>query len=151
MLRTTLLAAAIALGPVMAAAAPADLAAAKPVIDRANADWLPAMQAGDADRIAEPYAEDGVFVLPNGETIVGRKAIAEFYRKRLSSGRKILSGGIHQDGLSEVAGGLIIEWGHGGSTTVDAAGKRATSSGPYMTVWKKGADGRWAIVRNLIF
>ena len=134
-----------------AAASPADIAAARPTIDHANADWLPAMKAGDAARVAADYADDGVFVLPNGQAIVGRPAITEFYRKQLAGGRKILSGGIHQDGLGEAAGGLIVEWGHGGSTSVDAAGKQTSASGPYMTVWKKGADGRWAIVRNLIF
>jgi uncharacterized protein (TIGR02246 family) len=144
------LAAAVLL-PAAAHASPADIAAAKPAMARANADWLPAMQAGDADRLAEPYAEDGVFVLPDGQTVVGRKAIAEFYRKRLSPSRKVLNGGIHTDGVGEAQGGLVIEWGHGGATTVDAAGKPTTAEGPYMTVWKKGPDGRWAIVRNLVF
>jgi len=156
MQRIPMLAAALALLAAPAAAAPhkgaeGAVAEARPTIARANADWLPAMQAADADRVAEPYAEDGVFVLPDGRTVVGRKAIAEMYRKSLSSGRKVLSGDIHQDGLYTAAGGLVIEWGHAGTTSLDAAGKRASSAGPYMTVWKKGADGRWAIVRNLVF
>src|SRR5690349_10922174 len=92
---------------------------ARPVIARANADWLPAMRAADAARVAEPYADDGVFVLPDGRTVVGRKAIEDMYRKSLSSGRKVLSGDIHQDGLYEAAGGLIIEWGHAGTISVD--------------------------------
>ena len=120
-------------------------------MDRANADWLPAMQAGDGARIAEAYAADGVFMLPGGQTIVGRAAIADFYAKQLAGGPRILKGAIHTDGVGEAAGGLVIEWGHGGATSVDAAGKETTTSGPYMTVWKKEADGRWAIVRNLIF
>jgi uncharacterized protein (TIGR02246 family) len=150
--RVLTLAAALALlaGPALAASKSA-VDEARPTIARANADWLPAMRAGDAERVAEPYAEDGVFVLPNGQTIVGRKAVVELYRKSLSGRRKVLSGDIHQDGLSEAAGGLIIEWGHVGTSSVDAAGKKTTSAGPYMTVWKKGADGRWAIVRNLVF
>ncbi|MFL5295703.1 MAG: YybH family protein [Phenylobacterium sp.] len=133
------------------AAAAGNVSSARPTIARANADWFPAMQAGDAERVAEPYATDGVFVLPNGQTIVGRAAVADFYRKQLSGGRKILKGGVQTDGLGAAAGGLVIEWGHGGVTSVDAAGKTTTSSGPYITLWKKGADGRWAIVRNLIF
>ena len=134
--------------PAVAADVPA---AARAVMARANADWLPAMQAKDAQRIAEPYAEDGVFVLPNGQTIVGRKTIAEFYARQLGAGRRIVKGGIHTDGVGAAADGLVIEWGHGGATSLDAAGKETTTNGPYMTVWKKGADGRWAIVRNLIF
>jgi len=124
---------------------------ARPTIAKANADWLPAMQAADAARVTEPYANDGVFVLPNGQAVVGKTAIEAMYRKSLSGGRKVVGGDIHQDGLREAAGGLILEWGHAGTTRLDAAGKRTTSAGPYMTVWKKGADGRWAIVRNLVF
>lgn len=152
MQRILTLAAALALLASPALSAPkSSIGEARPTIDHANADWLPAMQARYGGRIAAAYADDGVFVLPNGQTIVGRKAIGEFYDKQLSSGRKILSATIHTDGLSQAAGGLVIEWGHASSTSADAAGKRTTSGGPYMTVWKKGADGRWAIVRNLVF
>src|SRR5690349_16995574 len=108
----------LAAAPALAAGLTAQ---ASPTIDRANADWLPAMQARDGARIAAAYADDGVFVLPNGQTIVGRKAIADFYDKQLSSGRKVISADIHTDGLSEAAGGLVIEWGHAGTTSVDAA------------------------------
>lgn len=142
---------AFALAASAAQASPADLAAAKPAIDHANADWLPAMKRKDAEALAADYAPNGLFVLPDGRTLVGRAAVADFYRSRLATAPKVLDGGIHQDGLAEAAGGLIVEWGHGGSTTVDAAGKVSTSEGPYMTVWKKGADGRWQIVRNLVF
>ena len=142
---------ALALALAQPAAAAEISAGARAAMARANADWLPAMQAGDAARVAEPYAEDGVFVLPNGQTIVGRKAVADFYANQLGRGRRILKGGVHTDGVGAAAGGLVIEWGHGGTTSADAAGKQSTTSGPYMTVWKRGADGRWAIVRNLIF
>ena len=150
---TRSLAAALALALVTSAAqaSPADVAAAKPTIDHANADWLPAMQRKDADALAADYAPNGLFVLPDGRTLVGKAAVADFYRSRLANAPKVVGGGIHQDGLAEAAGGLIVEWGHGGATTVDATGKTSTSEGPYMTVWKKGPDGRWAIIRNLVF
>jgi uncharacterized protein (TIGR02246 family) len=132
-------------------AAPNDLVAVRPAIDRANADWLPAMRARDAERLAEAYAEDGVFVLPNGEQIAGHAAIVEFYRKRVAGLAQVLDGGIHHDGMALGADGLVYEWGHGGATTVDKEGRRSTTGGPYLTVWKRMADGRWAIVRNLVF
>ncbi len=134
-----------------AVAAPDDLTAARPAIDKANADWLPAMKARDAERLAEAYAEDGVFVLANGQEVVGHAAIVELYRKRVAALAQVLDGGIHHDGMTQGADGLIYEWGHGGATTVDQAGKRSVSNGPFLTVWKKGADGAWRIVRNLVF
>ncbi len=151
MKRLIALIAAAAVIPAAAHASPADIAAAKPAIEHANSDWLPAMQAKDADRIVASYSEDGVFVLPDGRSIVGRKAIADLYRQRFAAGGRVLSGEIKSEGLSEAPGGLIVECGHGGSTRVDAGGKQTATGGPYVTVWKKGADGRWAIVRNLVF
>ena len=144
-------AATLALTPLPAAAAPNDLADVRPAIDKANADWLPAMQARDAEALAAPYAEDGVFVLPDGRQIVGHKAIADFYRQRVAGLAQVLEGGIHHDGMAQAREGLVYEWGHGGATTVDKTGKRSTSGGPYLTVWKRQADGHWAIVRNLVF
>jgi uncharacterized protein (TIGR02246 family) len=134
-----------------AAAAPNDLAQARRAIEKANADWLPAMKARDAGRLAEAYAEDGVFVLADGREIVGRAAIVAFYRTRLAGLAQVLEGGIHHDGMALGADGLIYEWGHGGATTVNKEGRRSTTDGPYLTVWKRIADGRWAIVRNLLF
>ena len=133
------------------AATASAIASARPVIDKVDADWLPAMRAKDGERLAAAYATDGVFVFADGKTLTGRAAIADFYRQRLTKIRQVLAGGIHRDGLAEGAGGLVYEWGHGGSATVDAEGHKATSGGPYLTVWKRGADGSWRIVRNLVF
>lgn len=132
-------------------AAADDLAAARPAIDKANADWLPAMKGKDAERLAAPYAEDGVFVLADGREIVGHAAIVDFYRKRLEGLAEVVGGGIHHQGMTLARDGLIYEWGHGGATTVDRSGHRATSDGPFLTVWKRQAGGGWAIVRNLVF
>ena len=140
-------------GPGAAArdAAARDLAEARPFIEKANTDWLPAMKAKDAEALAAAYAEDGVFVLSDGRQIVGRAAITDFYRQRVASLAQVLDGGIHHDGQTWVRDGLVYEWGHGGSTTIDKAGKRATGGGPYLTVWKRQPGGGWAIVRNLVF
>lgn len=141
----------VALAATPGLAAPDDLAAARPTIDRANADWLDAMRAKDAERLAAPYAEDGVFVLANGQEIAGRAAIVDFYRQRLAKLAQVLDGGIHHDGMTRAADGLIYEWGHGGATTVDTAGRRSVTDGPFLTVWKRDARGQWTIVRNLVF
>lgn len=142
---------ALAAGAAQAATPDEELASARPVIEAANTGWVPAMRAHDARRVAEAYAEDGLFILPDGRVIVGRAAVQAATEKRFAPGFKVLSGEIKQDGLSSASGGLIIEWGHGGLTSTDATGQTRTSSGPYLTVWKRDASGQWKIIRNLVF
>jgi uncharacterized protein (TIGR02246 family) len=149
--QSLLAAAALVAVATCAMAAPDDLAKATPAIDKANADWLPAMQARDAERLAAPYADDGVFILANGQEIVGHAAIVAFYRQRMASLAQVQAGGIHHDGMTLARDGLIYEWGHGGATAVDKTGRKTTTDGPFLTVWKRGADGAWRIARNLVF
>lgn len=128
-----------------------DLASARPVIDKANADWVPALQAGDVHRAAEPFADDAMFILGSGKTYAGRAAIEDFLKERLTPGSKITGGIIQQDGIQVIRDGLIYEWGHGGTTKVDAKGESHTSGGLYLTVWQRGPSGQWQIIRNLNF
>jgi uncharacterized protein (TIGR02246 family) len=141
----------LAAAPALAATPDAELASARPVIDAVNADWIPAMQAHDGGRIAAAYAEDGLFVLPDGKVVAGRAQVAALMQKRFTPGFRVVSGGLTQDGLGYAQGGLIIEWGHGGLTYADASGRTHTSSGPYLTVWKRDGAGDWKIIRNLAF
>lgn len=126
-----------------------EIAAARPTILAANADWVTAMQAHDARTIAAPYAEDGVFVLPDGRVLAGRAAIERAMAARFKPGVSITGGALHEDGITYVGDGLIYEWGHGGLTSRDATGHTHTSNGHYLTVWKRGGSGRWEIVRNM--
>lgn len=128
-----------------------EIAAARPTILAANADWVTAMQAGDARTIAAPYAGDGVFVLPDGRVLAGRAAIEQAMAQRFKPGVTITGGALHEDGITSVGDGLIYEWGHGGLTSRDASGLTHTSDGHYLTVWKRSGSGRWEIVRNMAF
>jgi uncharacterized protein (TIGR02246 family) len=128
-----------------------DVKTVAPMIDAADADWIEAMKAKDAVRLAAPYGPDALFVLADGRTLNGHDAILEFMRKRCARIGQVKGGGIYRDGLVEGADGLLYEWGHGGAEVVDVDGKTATTSGPYFTVWKRRADGSWSILRNLVF
>lgn len=138
-------------GPALAGAAEEDLASAKPVIEATNSDWVGAMQAGDAARVVAPYADNGLFILPDGTVLAGRAAIEAFTQKRFVPGTRITEGRIQQDGIGANGDGLVYEWGHGGLTKVDAAGKTTQSWGSYLTVWRRDTSGKWQIIRNLTF
>ena len=124
------------------------LAEARPAIEAANADWVPAMKRKDAKAIASAYAVDGVLVVPSGKAIQGRDAVEKFYGERMQAGFRFVSGGIVQDGVVLAAGPLIYEWGHA-EIEVERDGKMARSAGNYLTVWKRSPGGAWQISRNL--
>ena len=143
----------VAAATVTAAAAQAQpsedlLAQARPTIEAANSDWVPAMKRKDAKAIASFYAEDGVLVAPNGAALKGRAAVEASYAKSMEKGFTFLRGGIVQDGVVLVPGPLIYEWGHA-DVEVERDGKVIRSAGNYLTVWKRNAAGTWEISRNL--
>jgi len=129
-----------------AGAIPAD---ARATIDRANNEWLPAMQRQDAKAIAEAYADEGVFVLPNGDSVKGRAAIEQLMRERFSRTGPVAGGTLTQDNLV-AAGSMIYEWGRA-EIEVGGRGNASVSrvTAHYLTVWQRDASGRWRIIRNL--
>jgi len=117
-------------------------------IAAANSEWGPAMQAGEIEPIVRAYMDDGVFVAVDGSSIRGKAAIGDFYRDRfrkngLAAGTRIEPRRVILDG------DLAYETGYG-EVTNTRNGKPVTGGGPYLTVWKKQADGEWKIVRNVI-
>ena len=133
-----------------ATAGAALVASARPTIDAADNEWLPAMQAHDAAKIAAPYARDALFILADGKTVRGQGAIREMYQAGFRKPGKIVSGRLVQDGLV-AAGSLIYEWGHARLVIDRGNGKPAVSAGKYLTVWQRDPSGRWQIIRNLVF
>lgn len=124
------------------------LAQARPTIEAANSDWVPAMKRKDAKAIASFYAEDGVLIAPNGKALQGREAVEASYAKGMEKGFTFRNGGIVQDGVVLVPGPMIYEWGHA-DIEIERDGKSVHSSGNYLTVWKRNASGKWEISRNL--
>lgn len=124
------------------------LAQARPTIEAANSDWVPAMKRRDAKAIASFYAEDGVLIAPDGKALQGRDAVEASYAKGMTASFRFVGGGIVQDGVVLAPGPLIYEWGHAG-IEIERDGKTVHSAGNYLTVWKRNAAGKWEISRNL--
>jgi uncharacterized protein (TIGR02246 family) len=150
MKRPTLILAAALLCRVPAAHAQSP-SSALPTIVHADADWIGAMRAKDADRIVASYDSSGLFVTANGTVVRGRDRIAALYRRRFAAIAHVADGGIDRDGVRRVDDTIVYEWGHGRLTFTDTAGVQHTSHGPYLTVWRHEPDGAWRIIRNLVF
>ena len=135
------------------AAAQPDCAAlvesARPAIERANGDWIRALKARDAAATAAAYAEDGLFVLPDGAVVKGRAAVQTLYAASSKSAASITGGGIDSQGTA-CGDGLVYEWGVGVLRTRGPDGVEHERGGPYLTVWKR-VGGEWKIIRNLAF
>src|SRR4051812_44114818 len=104
------------LAPALAAARPdraAPGAPPPPAPQPAHSDWIRALKARDAAAIAEAYAEDGLFVLPDGSVVKGRAAVQQLYAGQAKAAASITGGGIDSQGTACSADGLIYEWGQG--------------------------------------
>jgi uncharacterized protein (TIGR02246 family) len=125
-------------------------ASARPTIDHANGDWVRALKAGDAAAIAAAYADDGLFVQPDGSVVVGRDKVRDLYAASAGRRASIVDGGIQTQGLSCGGSDLLYEWGRGWLRVRGTDGAPVERGGPYLTVWKR-VGGDWKIVRNLAF
>ena len=123
---------------------------AKKQIDAVNADWVIAMEAGDAHRASQGFAEDAIFVGQTGQVMTGRAAYEAVLRDRFAKGLKFTRGWVKQTDARYVDS-EVVEWGHSSLIGVDAQGHEARREGLYVAVWKQGKDGNWKIVRNLSF
>ncbi|MFZ0746129.1 MAG: nuclear transport factor 2 family protein [Terracidiphilus sp.] len=92
---------------------------------------------------ADWFAEDGV-ALGNGVApVVGRVAI-EKSATWLPKDYQLTW--TPTDGVMGPSGDMGYTWGHFEGHSKDAAGNPVTTSGRYITIWRKQADGTWKVV-----
>lgn len=127
------------------------LSSARQEIDDANAAWFPALQRRDAAAIAAAYADSGLFIGPDGSVVRGRDAVARMYVLRLQRMPSARAGGIVQGGIAVAGPDTIYEWGSGWLELAPSTpgGQPIRSGGRYLTVWQRGSDGHWHIIRNV--
>ncbi len=91
---------------------------------------------------AEWFAEDGV-ALGNGKApVVGRVAIAKSANWSPKSYRLTWT---PTDAAMGPSGDMGYTWGHFEGRSQDANGNPVATSGRYITVWRKQADGSWKV------
>jgi uncharacterized protein (TIGR02246 family) len=108
-----------------------------------------ATNAGDVDKVAGTYAEDGLLLPPGAPPVKGRAAIREFWNGFLQPYAVTLTLGTDR---VEGRGDLAYIVGHYHLvTTPKAKGTRALppEDGKYSEVLKRQADGSWRYVVDM--
>jgi ketosteroid isomerase-like protein len=92
---------------------------------------------------AEWFAEDGVALGNGARPLIGRVAIA---RSANWSPKSYQLTWTPTDAVMGPSGDMGYTWGHFEGHSKDANGNPVTTTGRYMTIWRKGADGQWKVV-----
>lgn len=97
---------------------------------------------GGGKAFASWFAEDAVTLSNREAPVIGRTAIAaqttwtpEQYQLTWTP----------QSGQMSSAGDMGYTWGHYEGHAKDRSGNAVTTSGRYMTIWKKQKDGSWKV------
>lgn len=92
---------------------------------------------------ADWFAEDGVALGNGAAPLIGKVAIAhsaswspQVYRLTWNP----------TDGVMGPSGDMGYTWGHYEGHSKDANGNPVTTSGRYMTIWRKQPDGSWKVI-----
>ncbi|HWE49642.1 MAG TPA: SgcJ/EcaC family oxidoreductase [Bryobacteraceae bacterium] len=108
-------------------------------------DWA----GRDADRIAAHFTDDGNLMIPNSPTMAGRASIARTMKNVVTDPAWSLA--LHPLQV-EVSRGGDLGYARGTYilTAVDPGSKKtATEKGRFVTIFRKGADGKWKVVQQI--
>ena len=89
------------------------------------------------------FAEDGVALGNAAAPLVGKVAIAKSANWDPKAYQLTWT---PTDALMGPSGDMGYTWGHFEGHSKDANGNPVTTTGRYMTIWRKGADGQWKVV-----
>jgi len=113
-------------------------------IDATLAQFVAALNAGDAATVASFYTEDAALLPPGGGRVDGREAIQAFWQGAIDGGMKAES--LHAvevfadgDVAGEVGVFLLTMPGEEGVTEIP---------GKYIVIWQK-RDGAWQLHRDI--
>ncbi len=119
-----------------------DLAAEEQAIRDLDAQWVAAVQAGDAAQCASFYAADGYYLEPGLEPAIGPEAIEQAWADGLGVPDSELTFGPVKIVVAQ-AGDMAWEYG-----TYQYAAPGIEDHGKYVVVWQK-VDGEWKVVADI--
>ncbi len=132
---------------VLASCAPKapDTAADEAALKADPGAWFEAYGAGNADGVANLYAEDAILMAPGAPAVVGRAAIREFIASDIASSK---SSGLVLN-FGEVTGvGVAGDtgWLSGSFSAADGSGA-IVDEGKFLSVYSRTGDG-WTLIRD---
>ena len=98
---------------------------------------------GGGPAFADWFAEDGVALGNGAAPLIGRVAIAKDARWNPKEYQLTWT---PTEAVMGPSGDMGYTWGHFEGHGKDANGNPVTTSGRYMTVWRKQPDGNWKVV-----
>jgi uncharacterized protein (TIGR02246 family) len=126
-----------------------DLSSVRASIEQAEAQYAKVLVAGDAPALAAFFTEDGVFILGAQKGInQGRAAVEAFNEERMKAWR-YLDVTITTADVG-VSGELAYERGTNRIIRQQGSATPVTSTGRYLTVWRRQSDGRWLIQADMV-
>lgn len=105
-----------------------------------------ALNASDTQAVMPLYAEDGVFMPQNAQSVIGKAAVRQAYEavfKAITLKVKFT--------IAEVVV-MAPQWAFvrtnsAGTQTVNATGATSAEANQELFIFKKGGDGKWVIAR----
>ena len=120
--------------------APALETASRGAIQATVDRYVAASNQGDAEALAELYADDAVLLPPDHEPIHGREAIVEFWRQGTDEGLEVSPLRLEVNG--DVA--YMV-----GRYRLPPTEDEAADSGQYVLCLKRQADGAWKLTADI--
>jgi ketosteroid isomerase-like protein len=103
--------------------------------------------AKNIDSVTSYWTDDARVVMAGQTTVHGRTALREMVKGSMAIPGFKISWTPDSASVSS-SGDLGYTFGRNSVTVPDAKGKLMTTAGRYLTVWRKGADGRWRCVMD---
>jgi uncharacterized protein (TIGR02246 family) len=107
--------------------------------------WMDAYNAGNADGVANLYAEDGILLPPGAPAVVGRAAIRDFIAADVATS-KAAGLTFKNDENTGVGVSGDMGWISGTFSVTDASGATA-DKGKYLSVYRR-INGDWQLIRD---
>ena len=111
------------------------------VITSRSHAWQEALNAKDADALADLYATDARILPPNGKMQVGRDAARAEFAAMIDAG---LSGE-----LTSVEANVVGDIGYNVGTYVLRSGDDLVDTGKFVEIWRRGDDGQWRYANDI--
>ena len=108
--------------------------------------FLESLNGGDAAGVAAHYTDDAVLLPPNTPRIEGREGIQGVWQGLIDADVRDVALTTQE---VDVFGDVANEVGTITATAPSEDGRRASLTGKYVAVWKRGGDGTWRMRRDI--